>query len=63
MPSIRPLKKENIPSLSIPCPDSRPLIPYTRPSLKSTYLRSKVIDVDIDIVEEDDEDIEYIEIY
>lgn len=63
MPSIRPLQHQNIPSLPIPCPDSLSLIPYLRPSLKSTYLRSKVIN-DNDIQEkEDNKDIEYIEIY
>lgn len=64
LPSIRPLQHQNLPSLSIPCPDSRPLIPYPRPILKGSYLRSKIIDdhLEDDEDDEDDEDIEWIEI-
>lgn len=61
LPSIR---KENIVSLSIPCQDSRPLIPYPRPILKGSYLRSKIMDdhLEDDKHDKDDEDIEWIEI-
>ena len=74
-PSIRPLQQKNIPILSIPCPDSRPLIPYVRSPF---YLRRPRVnpiefelqedlqdddeDVKDDDDEEDDEDLEYVEI-
>lgn len=60
MPSIRPLP-QNLLSQSIPCSDSRPLIPYPRPILKGNYLRSKIMDDKLDDKLEDDEDIEDIE--
>lgn len=59
LPSIRPLGNQNVPSLSTPCLNSRPLIPYvSRPSFKVTYLRSKIMDDDI----QEEEDIEYVNI-
>ena len=66
IPSIRPLQQKNIPILSIPCPDSRPLIPYVRSPF---YLRRpRVNPIEFELQEdvkdddEDDEDLEYVEI-
>ncbi len=68
-PSIRPLQQKNIPILSIPCSDSRPLIPYVRSPFYLRRPRVNPIEFDLqedvkdDDDEEDDEDLEYVEIH